>query len=241
MEERIQNEIAHGRKIAGEGEAVWNWSSPAGQVRWKRRCDMFRALIPSRSARILEIGCGTGLFTREILAASDHVTAIDISQDLLNLAKTRAGSAGVNLVRTNAYRSCFIDSSFDIVLGSSVLHHLDIDQALPEFFRIMKAGGKMVFTEPNMLNPQIAIQKNIPFVKRQLGDSPDETAFFRWRLAEKLRRHGFTDIQIRPFDFVHPAIPAPVLSLVVKPLNFLEKIPLAREIAGSLFISAGRP
>ena len=37
-----------------------------------------------------------------------------------------------------------------------------------------------------MLNPQIAIQKNIPWVKRKLGDSPDETAFFRWPLRRLL-------------------------------------------------------
>jgi hypothetical protein len=52
-----------------------------------------------------------------------------------------------------------------------------------------------------MLNPQIAIQKNVSWVKRKLGDSPDETALFRWPLRRLLERTGFRDVRIDPFDF----------------------------------------
>jgi hypothetical protein len=75
-----------------------------------------------------------------------------------------------------------------------------VDQALKEFARILKPGGGIMFTEPNMMNPQIALVKNTPALKRRAGDSPDETAFFRWVIAGKLRHHGFTDISIVPFD-----------------------------------------
>ena len=50
-----------------------------------------------------------------------------------------------------------------------------------------------------MLNPQIAIQKNIPWIKRKLGDSPDETAFFRWPLRRLLEQTGYRDVRIDPF------------------------------------------
>ena len=58
----------------------------------------------------------------------------------------------------------------------------EIEEALRDIYRVLKPGGTIYFTEPNMLNPQIAMQKNIPWIKRKLGDSPDETAFFRWPL-----------------------------------------------------------
>ncbi len=82
----------------------------------------------------------------------------------------------------NAYELSYDDAVFDSVVGSSVLHHLEIEKALRDIYRVLKPTGTIYFTEPNMLNPQIAVQKNIPWIKRKLGDSPDETAFFRWPL-----------------------------------------------------------
>ena len=89
-----------------------------------------------------------------------------------------------------------------------------------------------------MLNPQIALQKNIPLLKKWAMDSPDETAFFRTRILKTLARHGFTRATAVPFDFLHPAIPGPLLKWVDRPLLLLERVPLVREIAGSLIIGA---
>ena len=99
-------------------------------------------------------------------------------------------------------------------MGSSVLHHLEIKEALRDIYRVLKPGGTIYFTEPNMLNPQIAIQKNIPWIKRKLGDSPDETAFFRWPLRRLLERTGYRDVRIDPFDFLHPKTPVALIDQV---------------------------
>ena len=89
-----------------------------------------------------------------------------------------------------------------------------------------------------MLNPQIAIQKNVPAVKRWLGDSPDESAFFRWALRRQLERADFARIQIRPFDFLHPQTPSRLIPLIRTAGAWCERIPLISEIAGSLYIKA---
>jgi hypothetical protein len=81
-------------------------------------------------------------------------------------------------------------------------------------------------------------QKNIPFIKKMLGDSPDETAFFRWGLKRRLRKSGFTNITIIPFDFLHPLTPKFLIKIISRIGNTLERMPLLREIAGSLFITA---
>ena len=130
------------------------------------------------------------------------------------------------------------DSHFDSVVGSSVLHHLEITEALREIYRVLKIGGAIYFTEPNMLNPQIAIQKNVPWIKRKLGDSPDETAFFRWPLRRLLKRTGFRDVQIYPFDFLHPKTPFPLVNGLNAIGRFLEHVPALSEFAGSLYIRA---
>ncbi len=240
MDKRIENEIQHGKYIAEHGEEIWNWSSPAGKIRWKRRIDFFTEKLNFRDGKILEIGCGTGLFTQEIAKTNHQITAIDISDILLQIAKKRVNNNKVIFLKENAYQTSFPDESFDAIIGSSVLHHLDIKQALSEFHRILKKDGFILFTEPNMLNPQIALQKSIPYLKKLSGDSPDETAFIGWKLKKELIKHNFDRISIIPFDFLHPAVLAALLPVVEPFALFLERIPILKHISGSLQICAFR-
>lgn len=240
MEARFQREIQHGRYLVrhGAGE-IWNWESPAGRIRWERRVRMLtRHIHPEMD--VLELGCGTAYFTRELALTRARITAIDISPDLLAAARQQCRAHNVRFEIQNACALAYPDASFDSIVGSSVLHHLVIDQALTQIYRVLRPGGTIRFTEPNMLNPQIAIQKTVPAVKRRLGDSPDETAFFRWSLVRLLRKTRFRDIRVTPFDFLHPKIPTRFIPSVKAVGDFLEKAPLISEIAGSLYIEAAK-
>ena len=190
--------------------------------------------------KVLELGCGTGYFTRELVDTGAEITAIDISPDLLEEARQEITASNVIFKEENAYAMSFGENSFDHIIGSSVLHHLDIRKALSEMFRVLKPGGSIAFTEPNMMNPQIALQKNIPSIKRRMGDSPDETAFFQGQMRRLLRNAGFSTIRVKPFDFLHPAVPPKLIGFVSGLGKFSEKLPLLRGIAGSLYIRAGK-
>jgi ubiquinone/menaquinone biosynthesis C-methylase UbiE len=238
VQERIAKEIQHGRFLAqhGAGE-IWNWESPAGKLRWSRRVKMLSShLRPGMT--VLELGCGTGYFTRELARSGADIIAIDVSPELLEIARANYSAPNVCYQIQNAYQLDCPDAMFDSVVGSSILHHLEIEEALREIYRVLKAGGTIYFTEPNMLNPQIAIQKNVPWVKRKLGDSPDETAFFRWPLRSLLEETGYQDIQIDPFDFLHPKTPVPLVDRLASVGQILENVPLISEFAGSLYIRA---
>jgi SAM-dependent methyltransferase len=235
-DKRILNEIRHGEYIGDRGEEIWNWSSPAGRRRWARRCRLFETFLGNHHKRVLEIGCGTGLFTKELAGTDNAIVAIDISERLLLKAKARVSSGKVHFIVGNAYETGFKSESFDFIVGCSSLHHLDLDSTLKEFLRILKPGGRVLFTEPNMMNPQVALTKNVPSLKRRVGDSPDETAFFRWRMAKRLDRAGFVDVSVEPFDFMHPQIPASLLNAAERLTILLEKTALIREFAGSLMI-----
>lgn len=237
--ERVKNEITHGKKLLANGaEDVWNWSSPAGQKRVERRVGYLVEIGKITSGdRVLEIGCGTGLFTRKVAERTGaHITGVDVSAGLLAAARKLTSSPRIEFVEGDAMHLPFEEGTFDVVFGSSVLHHLDFDQSLAEIFRVLKRGGRMVFAEPNMLNPQIFIQKNIPFIKKLAGDSPDETAIVRFTFASRMKRIGFKNVTIFPYDFLHPAIPAVLVPLTERIGNFIERIPVVKEIAGSVIL-----
>ena len=238
VQDRVAKEIQHGRFLAehGAGE-IWNWESPAGKLRWARRVKMLsKHLAPGMT--VLELGCGTGYFTRELARSGAGIVAIDVSPELLEIAKANCSAPNVRYEIQNADELSYPDAMFDSVVGSSVLHHLEIAKALREIYRVLKPRGTICFTEPNMLNPQIAVQKNVPWVKRKLGDSPDETAFFRWPLWRLLEETGFQDIRIEPFDFLHPKTPVAFVSRLESLGRFLEGVPVISEFAGSLYIRA---
>jgi SAM-dependent methyltransferase len=216
VEERIAKEIQHGRFLAlhGAGE-IWNWESPAGKLRWARRVKMLSSHL-----------------------RPGITVAIDVSPELLEIARSNCSAPNVQYQIQNASALSYSDAVFDSVVGSSVLHHLEIEGALHEIHRVLKPGGTIYFTEPNMLNPQIAIQKNVPWIKRKLGDSPDETAFFRWPLRRLLEQTGYRDVRIDPFDFLHPKTPVPLIDRVNALGRFLENVPVISEFAGSLYIRA---
>jgi SAM-dependent methyltransferase len=238
MTSRIEREIEHGRYLAAHGAGeIWNWESPAGRIRWRRRVQMLTEGV-SQDMHVLELGCGAAYFTQELARTGATISAIDVSPDLLAAARERCSASNVRFEIQNAYAMNYPDESFDAAIGSSVLHHLVIERALGELYRVLRPSGVIRFTEPNMLNPQIAIQKNIPAIKRRLGDSPDETAFFRWKLARRLTRAGFHNVRIEPFDFLHPRLPPALIPTIQALGDLLEKLPLVAEIAGSLFITA---
>jgi len=237
LENRLIREIEHGKKIVHAAGDIWNWETTAGKLRWTRRAKMLTSHI-SQEHRVLELGCGTGYFTKELAKTGAEIHAVDISPELLQRAICKVNSRNVIFKIDNAYQMSCADAVFDAVVGSSVLHHLEIKKALSECYRVLKPGGSIVFTEPNMLNPQIAVQKNIPFIKKRLGDSPDETAFFKWQMRKMLWKAGFKEICVESFDFLHPSVPKRFAKIVEKIGMAIEKIPFLKEFAGSLYIYA---
>ena len=87
---------------------------------------------------------------------------------------------------------------------------------MSSYIRQLRPGGVARFSEPNLLNPQIFLQKNIGFLKRLAGDSPDEYAFTRWQIARSLRDAGFVDISVTPYEFLHPSTPERLIPFVVR-------------------------
>ncbi len=240
---RRVRELRHSRKLAAlDTEHVWGWNTPAGRLRAQRRARLIaeRACLGAGTFA-LEIGCGTGFFTKFFAQTGARITAIDISPQLLSIAGTRlAKFNNVELIRTS-FEDCSLKGPYDAIIGSSILHHLDIHIALRKAQRLLRPGGIACFAEPNLLNPHVFLIKKIPWLKRLAMESPDETAFQRWILQGLLVKSEFEQIEILPFDWVHPWTPRSLIPMVTRLGIGLEKITLIREFAGSLLITCRRP
>ncbi|NEQ98919.1 MAG: class I SAM-dependent methyltransferase [Cyanothece sp. SIO2G6] len=235
LEERLHREKQHGRVIIATEEKNWGWNTPAGQIRWQRRLDYLSGALSDRNGKVLEIGAGSGTFTTALAQTFPNLVAVDISEDLLDIAAQKAPTAQFHYM--DAHNLEFPDNYFDAIVGCSVLHHLDWDLAIRGFYPKLKSGGVIRFSEPNLLNPQIFLQKNIPAIKRRLGDSPDEYAFTEWEIRQILKRAGFSNIRVTPYEFLHPSTPKPWILAITKLEEALSKTPL-HYIGGSLLIEA---
>ncbi len=240
MNTRAEHEVSHGRWLAEQDtEKIWGWNTPAGRLRAQRRA---RKIIDGAhihvSSRVLEIGCGTGLFTEMFAATKAQIIAVDISPELLTKARLRNLPTTQVTFLEKRFEDCDVDGPFDAVIGSSILHHLDIDESIERIKGLLKRGGRISFAEPNMLNPQVYLERKFQFLPMFAYTSPDETAFVRWKFAEKLRLAGFQDVAIEPFDWLHPFTPKPLIGAVRSIGKLLEITPGAREFSGSLAISA---
>ena len=105
---------------------------------------------------ICEIGCGGGGLTRELAIRGAYVWASDISVEAVKLARKINEEfipKQVNVDEMDACNLLYNNESFDLVVGISVLHHINIDKATMEINRILKPGGKAVFIEPLAHNP----------------------------------------------------------------------------------------
>jgi SAM-dependent methyltransferase len=102
----------------------------------------FVRLLGPGKGRCLDLGCGTGLPTAAAAELGWSVVGVDVSNDLLEVARTR----GVDVLEARADALPFDDASFDAAI--SVWTHTDIDDfgaALAEVARVLRPGAPLVY------------------------------------------------------------------------------------------------
>ncbi len=145
------------------------WKYYAVTVRCRQR---YTELITAYGAgkRILEYGCGQDSNAKVLAAHGAQVTSIDISSTAVEKARARAEELGLADHMTfqvmDAENLTFADESFDLVCGTSVLHHLDLTLAYTEIARVLVPEGRAVFTEPLGSNKLInRYRRHTPYLR----------------------------------------------------------------------------
>ena len=113
------------------------------------RCWRKRA-VQGLHGKVLDVACGTGDMVVELLrtrhAASLQVTGVDLSEEMLAIAKRKAPQAEYRLA--DAEHLPFGDASFDAVICAfGVRNFVHLEQGLKEMVRVLKPGGRMAILE----------------------------------------------------------------------------------------------
>ena len=173
-----------------------------GQTGWLTadEHDMFLGwLALAAGKRLLDVACGSGGPTlRAARRTAAHVHGIDLHADAVRTARAQAERTGLAARATfeqvdAGIRLPFDDASFDAVICVDAINHLpDRRATLREWARVLKPGGRVVFTDPIVVtgpltNEEIAIRSSIGFflfVPPGLDQALLEEAGFEVREAE---------------------------------------------------------
>jgi ubiquinone/menaquinone biosynthesis C-methylase UbiE len=165
-----------------------------------------RVAEQSRCRRVLEYGCGTGSLAFSLTKEASEVIGIDISDVAIERARREAERRGLENTRfvvDNAESMQLPDRHVDVVVGSGIVHHLDIPKAMAEVRRVLKRGGVAIFAEPLAHNPALQwYRRRTPELR-----SPDEHPLTTADLSAIAR--GFASAKVTYFGLV-----APMLGLV---------------------------
>jgi demethylmenaquinone methyltransferase/2-methoxy-6-polyprenyl-1,4-benzoquinol methylase len=109
--------------------------------------------VPDNNLRVLDVCCGTGRDSIALANSGNRVTGIDMSPDMLALAKKKIRKLGVQSVsflRMKATEIGFHDEAFDVIVSSFALHEMDYDAmmaALKEMYRLLKKDGRLYLVD----------------------------------------------------------------------------------------------
>lgn len=157
-----------------------------GQDRGWRRCTR-AALNPIPGERILDVAAGTGVSTAELARSGALVVGCDFSLGMLSAH----GDRTVPLVAGDALHLPFRDGAFDgVTISFGLRNVVDVDQALREFHRVVRPGGRLVIAEfsrpvwrPFRVVYLEYLMRALPVLARSVSRSPDSYEY----LAESVR------------------------------------------------------
>jgi ubiquinone/menaquinone biosynthesis C-methylase UbiE len=104
--------------------------------------------LPRPCATVLELGCGTGEFSRRLAPLARKVTALDVSAEMIRVARSRsAGRVNIQYVVGDMMAIPLQSGSFDCVVSLNTLHHADTVEALRAMRGALRPGGTLLLAD----------------------------------------------------------------------------------------------
>ena len=226
LRERIRDEyLLYRDPIAGD------------RLRWRAQC--FRHLVhllPGQS--ILEIGCGQGIFTRQlanVTLGKNPLTAVKFGSPS-ELA--RGLSDSVERIVAEKFPGPLKGRLFDFVVAMDLLDQRNCAALLQEVHELLNPGGQVVFYESNPWNVVLKLRR---WLSGLLGRSDPRSLLSRQQLYELMSEVGFIRVFAVFNDFVFAPL-SPRLVWFFRNLSIiLENAPGIRTLAGSILVHGQKP
>lgn len=205
------------------------WAASYRKGGFSRRLQVFRGLLDEvsrKGERWLDLGCGAGILTRELLSRGVRVVALDGSRGMLDSAKMLCSqfSEKVEWRLGDARDLGFIpDCGVDGIVCSSVVEYLDsVDPLFREAARVLVPGGDFIVSIPPKRSALRQLQKSLRLMFGWFGLSLNDYLSFsvleisRPEVESLMKKHGFHIVAMKKFD---PVLPAWLLFVVNPALN----------------------
>jgi ubiquinone/menaquinone biosynthesis C-methylase UbiE len=202
-----------------------------------RKARILRDALAGVQGPVLEVGAGSGLVSALLAPTltAEKYTALDLSPAMLEAARSRARDARMAFVVGDAMDTKLPSDAFEAVIGVDVLHHLGRPaDAMAEWLRIVKPGGRLVLLEANAFNPANRAYIGVEFELRLFLNTEDNLR--TWATSA-----GWRDARVEPTPSYTPSGPhalAPVLDLVDR---VAVKLPGTRRLTALWLLTARKP
>ena len=196
-------------------------------------------VLPGES--ILELGAGSGLWTEHlsaVLRGQNPITAAVFGDEFV---ESHRSVPNAKFVKISDLAKDLPEATFDYAVGTAILCHDLYPQNLYALQRLLKPGGQMLFLEANYWNPQVALKNAVPWLGRWAGNAECEVGLRKYKLMQMASHQGFVDIDIIPYDIIHPLTPRFLISSLQSLAFVLEHAWLIRDLCGTLHIWAKKP
>jgi SAM-dependent methyltransferase len=208
------------------------------------------AVDPQPSDEILEVGCGSGYYTRELVLRGAKLTATEYAPSPLAQAKRNVGelAAKVEFVLEDAQRLTFDDMRFDKVLLSEVIEHVpEPERAVAEAARVLRPGGLLVASTPSRFSP-LNLAYGVKRRIRRYAFNEHLHEFTPGSFQRLLARHlEVESLEFANFVLPYPAdelymrIGSPGLGLIERVERGLARAPLLRRLGWTMIARARKP
>lgn len=149
--------------------------------------------LPAQRQEALDIGCGTGEFLRLLSKRFEKVTAIDLSPNMIQVAKQRSQQfPNIDFQVADVMQWEPTAEQFDVIVSIATLHHLPVESLLPDLKAALKPGGKLIILDllehgnwRDVLSDFVAVPLNWLFQalkNSHIQPSPEATAAMREHL-----------------------------------------------------------
>ena len=193
-----------------EKTAAFSGSIPANYERYlgpflfePYALDLVSRLQDKKYADILEIACGTGRVTAHLARSVKHdtLTATDLNPDMIKIAKDIVQNDSIKWMPADGMELPFDDSSFDlVVMQFGIMFFLDKEKGLKEAYRVLRTGGKLIFSTWNKVETVKAIHEGRLVIESYFGEDPPKfysvpfSMYDDRELTTIARRAGFKSI-----------------------------------------------